>query len=859
MKVHTDWENHIWSVKTPSKQIELPVYYTAKKNLDNAAPKIVNSLQNVNMEKPKIIEFNLDSNIDQNNSDDSDSSDIEEVEGYMLIMASDDEEANKEIPKTIKECNIVVSPSEAIAKINYKNDEERLGKLLSKLEDNKFLSDEQRSSVREILLNYSDVFGVCYKHMKQTNLLEFSVDTRDAKPIYQKPFSRFSHDELILLKTELQEMVENGILIPHSYAENFGNGGWSFPCRYVAKKDGSKRLVTQFMKLNDVTVRDAWPIPSLKDTIESIGGANWISQYDMLKGFNAVPVSKSSIPKLTINTPYGAYSYRTLPFGVRNGPMAYSRCMYLACESFINRENPSVVNFFDDCTQFNNTFEEHLKDFKALLHRFRETKLTLNANKCSLFQYSVDLLGFNVSKDGIKPLPEKISKIQNFPRPMNQTAIRAFINLAGFYRSHIPCFTEIVNPLLLLLKKDTPFCWSDDCENAFQNLKKIMIDTFTLIFPDFDKEFYLFCDASDIAVGSVLSQKDKDGKFLPISFISRKLQAAEVNYPTVEKELLAVVYSVAKFRKYLLDKPFFLFTDNNAVVYIMSKQDSVSQRLQRWSMALSEFQFCVKHIKGKQNVVADVMSRYPTNGIVEEDLSVPDNIYDQLLFIDDCKYEPELQQVYNCLTIGNSGTFGDDIRNKSLKFKIFMGHLYKKVYPDRTVKIPYIDERVGVLQEIHDGAGHFGQNASWKRLYEKYWWPGCYEDIKSHVRQCNQCLLFSSKLPKLPYSSFPVTKLFECFAIDFVGPFPPSTHGNQYLLVAIEMYTRWPIAKAVEKADSDTVAYFLYENIFCMFGPFMSLLSDNGTHFDPQVIENFLAIMKVNIVLLLLIILNAME
>ncbi|KAG2206606.1 hypothetical protein INT46_004854 [Mucor plumbeus] len=156
------------------------------------------------MEKLKIIEPNVDSNVEQSDFDGFDSSNIEEIERYMLIMALDNKEDNKAIFKIIKDCSIIVSPSGAAVKINFKNDEERLGNLLSKLNDNnKLLSDEQRSSVREILLTYSDVFGICYKHMKQTNPLEFLVDTRDAKTIYRKPFSRFSHDELILLKTKL--------------------------------------------------------------------------------------------------------------------------------------------------------------------------------------------------------------------------------------------------------------------------------------------------------------------------------------------------------------------------------------------------------------------------------------------------------------------------------------------------------------------------------------------------------------------------------------------------------------------------------------------------------------------------------
>ena len=228
----------------------------------------------------------------------------------------------------------------------------------------------------------------------------------------------------------------------------------------------------------------------------------------------------------------------------------------------------------------------------------------------SFFQHSIDLLGFNLSKDGVKLLDDKTKKIVEFPRPDCQTAVRAFVNLCGFYRHHINCFTEIVEPMLKLLKNNCVFDWTTECTASFETLKNAIVNAATLSFPDRDKPFYLFCDASNIGIGSTLSQKNDKGEFIPVCFYSRKLQSAEINYPTVEKELLSVVSSVAKFRKYLLDRSFTIFTDNAATAYLFKKNEPNS-RLLGWCLALQEFDFIIKHIPGKTNVVADVLSRFP--------------------------------------------------------------------------------------------------------------------------------------------------------------------------------------------------------------------------------------------------------
>ncbi|CEP11772.1 hypothetical protein, partial, partial [Parasitella parasitica] len=182
-------------------------------------------------------------------------------------------------------------------------------------------------------------------------------------------------------------MVNNGILIPNTYVPgNSKSSGWAFPVRYVPKKTGDRRLVTNFRPLNEVTIRDPWPMPNMVDVIESLAGSNWFVNADLLKAFQQIKVDSDSINKLTINTPYEAYSYKCMPFGVLNGPACFSRCVYLALQPFLGH---FAVNFYDDCVLYSNDKQEMMVNIEKFLKRMREVNLKLNANKCEFFKNEI--------------------------------------------------------------------------------------------------------------------------------------------------------------------------------------------------------------------------------------------------------------------------------------------------------------------------------------------------------------------------------------------------------------------------------------------------------------------------------------
>lgn len=278
--------------------------------------------------------------------------------------------------------------------------------------------------------------------------------------------------------------------------------------------------------------------------------------------------------------------------------------------------------------------------------------------------------------------------------------------------------------------------------------------------------------------------------------------------------------------------------------------------MQRWILAVQEFTFTTIHIPGKTNVVAGALSRFPPlSSCIENDGQADLEILYEHLLLQDIDYEPWLCEIYGYLNSFQDGSLGRNvssfgfedgsriskIRTKSLNYKVHNEKLFKRI-GQRYVMIPFIDERTSILTMIHDGHGHFRQHASWARLFKDYWWPSSFKDLKEYIATCTECQMCArvSKFPAL--ENIPVLRLFEQLSIDFVGTFPPSSKGNRYILVAVENFTRWPIAQAVANADADTVADFLYSQVFSVFGPFTFILSDNVSHFSNDIVEKFLAL-----------------
>ena len=364
------------------------------------------------------------------------------------------------------------------------------------------------------------------------------------------------------------------------------------------------RMCIDYRKLNKATRKDHFPLPFIDQMLERLANHSFFCYLDGYSGFFQIPVHPDDREKTTFTCPYGTYAYRRMPFGLCNAPATFQRCMMAIFSEFIES---SMEVFMDDFSVYGSTFEQCLQNLEKVLQKCEEVNLVLNWEKCHFMVQTGVVLGHVVSSKGIEVDKAKIEVIEKLPPPTNVKGVRSFLGHAGFYRRFIKDFSKIARPLTQLLCQDVPFNFTDECLDAFNKLKQALISAPVIQPPDWSLPFELMCDASDYAVGAVLGQK-KDGKLHAIYYASKTLDQAQVNYATTEKELLAVVYAMDKFRSYLIGSKVIVHTDHSALKYLLKKADA-KPRLIRWILLLQEFDLEIKDKKGAENVVADHLSR----------------------------------------------------------------------------------------------------------------------------------------------------------------------------------------------------------------------------------------------------------
>ncbi|KAK1665150.1 hypothetical protein QYE76_053309 [Lolium multiflorum] len=342
-------------------------------------------------------------------------------------------------------------------------------------------------------------------------------------PIAQRAYS-MNPAELVELKKQLDDMLAKGLIRPSA-------SPWRSPVLFVDKKDGTIRLCTDYRKLNDVTIKNKYPLPKIEDLFDQLTGATVFSKIDLRTGYHQLKIRASDIPKTAFTTRYGLYEYNVMSFGLTNAPAYF---MNLMNKIFMNFLDKFVVVFIDDILIYSKTEEEHEQHLEMVLETLREHQLYAKFSKCEFWLREVGFLGHILSAGGIAVDPSKIKTIAEWKAPTTQTEVRAFLGLAGYYRRFVEGFSSIARPMTQLLKKDKKFEWTNKCEESFQQLKSRLTSAPILIMPDITKPFDVYCDASKIGLGCVLMQEGK-----VISYLSRQLKQHEQNYPTHDLELAA--------------------------------------------------------------------------------------------------------------------------------------------------------------------------------------------------------------------------------------------------------------------------------------------------------------------------------
>jgi hypothetical protein len=387
------------------------------------------------------------------------------------------------------------------------------------------------------------------------------------------------------------------------------------------------QMCIDYRKLNAATQKDHFPLPFIDQVLERVAGHSFYCFLDGYSGYYQIEIDLEDQDKTTFTCPFGTYAFCRMPFGLCNTSATFQRCMM---SIFSDMVGEFMEVFMDDLSVFGDSFDRCLKNLGKVLARCEEKNVVLNWEKCHFMVTSGIVLGHIVSSKGIKVDKSKIELISKLPTPKTVKDVRSFLGHAGFYCRFIQGFSFISRPLCSLLLKDAPFIWTEACQKPFAKLIDKLTFAPIMRSPDWSLPFELMCDASDYAIGAVLGQR-KDNKPYVIYFASRTLNCAQMNYTTTEKELLAIVFALDKFRAYLIGSPIVVFTDLATFKYLFTKKDAKA-RLIRWILLLQEFSLTIKYKKGVENMVADHLSRL-TFEDNSDHLPINDEFPDEHLFV----------------------------------------------------------------------------------------------------------------------------------------------------------------------------------------------------------------------------------
>lgn len=417
------------------------------------------------------------------------------------------------------------------------------------------LNDEEKANLVALCSKYADVFYIEGEPLTFTNKIKHHIRTTDEIPIHTKSYRYpFIHREEV--RSQINKMLDQGIIRPSESA-------WSSPIWVVPKKvDASGkqkwRLVVDFRKLNEKTIDDKYPIPNITDVLDKLGKCQYFTTLDLASGFYQVEMNPADISKTAFNVEHGHFEFLRMPMGLKNSPSTFQRVMDNVLRDL---QNVICLVYLDDIIVFSTSLQEHMVNLEKVFQRLRESNFKIQLDKSEFLKRETAYLGHIISSEGIKPNPDKIHAIKKYPLPKTPKEIKQFLGLLGYYRKFIPDFARITKPMTQCLKKGNKINFDTNYINCFEKCTMLLTNDPILKYPDFDKDFVLTTDASNFAIGAVLSQ-GTIGSDKPIAYASRTLNESEINYSTIEKELLAIVWATKYFRPYLFGRKFKIVTDH---------------------------------------------------------------------------------------------------------------------------------------------------------------------------------------------------------------------------------------------------------------------------------------------------------
>jgi len=717
---------------------------------------------------------------------------------------------------------------------------------LSKLDIGQNLSNNQKFKLEKLIGKYEHIFQWNDYDVGLSNATKHSINTGNAKPIKQNPY-RLPQTAKEEVENQISKMLENDII-------ETSKSPWSSPIILVKKKTQTDekqqyRFCIDFRKLNQVTIKDCYPLPRIDETVDALGGAKFFSTLDLASGYWQVPVSEKDREKTAFCANNKLFQFKVMPFGLCNAPSTFQRLMDTILRNLTWKY---CLVYLDDIIVFSSNFDAHIERLELIFKELEIANLKLKPSKCNFIKENVNYLGFNISEKGLKPDSSKVRAVAEMNAPTNKDEIKRFLGAISYYRRFIKNFGDIASCLWTLTKKDTTFIWTDETEKAFRKLKQELVQSPILVFPDFKNNFEIFTDASKLAIGAALCQR-VNNVVHPVSFASRQLNKNEVNYSTTEKEMLAVVWAAKYFKPYIYGRHTIFFTDHKPLSTLVRAKEPTG-RLYRLLLKLQELDYEIVYTPGVLNKTADMLSR-PN---AKENERCVNKIDCEIKSIDvqlsvDWASEQDLDKELAIVKANiKRDNFSDglvELENyqmwkKNLEYLILKQNvLFLKNKENIEILVVPKHLRQKICKIYHESltVGHIGFEKQYLNVSHKFYWPKMKSQIFDYCMTCDVCQKqkIKNKSNVAPMISITVDKPWDLVGIDVAGPLKLTNKKNQYIIIAIDYFTKFCVSRATTDWTADTTVEFLKNDLVNKFGVPTAILSDQGRNFESKKFNDF--------------------
>ena len=687
---------------------------------------------------------------------------------------------------------------------------------------------KQDSRVDELLKKYASVFrSELPEGLPPVRSVDHEIDVESGARPPHRSLYQLSPAELAAAKEYIEDLLKKGKI-------RRSKSPYGAPLFFVKEPD-KLRGVVDYRALNRITKKNNSPIPRTDEMFDRIGGSRCFSRLDLKTGFHQIRMRQSDIEKTAFNTKYGQFEYLVMPMGACNAPATFQSLMN---EIFHDCIDDFLCVYIDDLLVFSKDENSHMRHLDIVLSRLKEHELYVSPKKCEFFRDEMDFLGLKIGKHGIKVNPKKVEILKTWPKPVSITDLRSFLGLLQFFRRFIPKFSGLAAPLTDLTKKDSGLSrWDERCDESFAKLKTSITEAPILVSPDWKKPFRGHVDASQTAVGGTLTQLDEHGRDRVISFFSKKLSDAEMNYTANDRELLGLVRFLERFRCYLEGTEFEIFTDNQVLKHFFTKP-KLSRREARWIETLGNFGvFPITLKPGKIHVLGDTLSRAPHadyDDVNVNDVEVPFIEFEDVI----SGYEDD--QFFNPIVKALREEWPDDEKQRSKLEKLLPLFKYdkKRLLYQNKVCVPRkcVSTILGIA---HDSQlrGHFKFAKTLSRLSNFYWRHKA-RDVKKYIDGCMKCQQFKdSNQKKLtdPMSLEMPERRWGSLATDFIVKLPKTSDGYDAVTTWVDRLTRR--VHFLKSRSTDTAvdaANAFFSNIFKLHGLPDSIVSDRDPKFTSE-------------------------